>query len=62
MKIEEKYRLLGEAIMRDYYTHGDKEIVVTFTDSPVLEYLSVSVDLNLVMSFTEREQEKMKHL
>jgi hypothetical protein len=62
MKIEEKYRLLGEAIMREYYSHGAKEIVVTITDESVLEYLHVCVDVHpsSIVSFTEREQEEMR--
>ena len=62
MKIEEKYRMLGEAIMHEYYMHGEKEIVVTITDASILEYLHVSVDVHPKVSFTKREQERMKHL
>jgi hypothetical protein len=60
MKINEKHRILGEAIMKDYSIHGKKEIVVSFTDSQVLEYLSVSVDGLLTVGFSKREMEKQK--
>ena len=62
MKIEEKYRLLGEAIMRDYFTHGEKEIVVTITDAGILDNTHVSVDIHPVISFREREMQVMRHL
>ena len=59
-QLDEKYRLLGEAIMREYFTHREKEIKVTFTDSPVLVYLSVSVDVHCIaVGFSERERNEM---
>lgn len=59
MNIQEKYEKIGEAVMKEYATHGSKKITVTISDEKILAYLFVSVDIHPVAIFSEREMLQM---
>ena len=55
MNIQEKYKAIGEAVLKEYVTHDSKEIAVTITSEKILANLFVSVGLHPVAIFPERE-------
>ena len=55
MNTEEKYKAIGEAILKEYAIHGSKEIKVGITTEKILAYLFVSVGTHPIAIFSERE-------
>lgn len=60
MNTQEKYKAIGKAVMKEYTTHGSKEIKVAITTEKILTYLFVSVGTHPVAIFSEREIKKIR--
>lgn len=59
MNTEEKYKAIGEVILKEYATHGSKEIKVVITTEKILAYLFVSVSASPSAIFSEREMKQI---